>query len=31
MMVGDNQRWEDTDKSKVALETLFATCALHKP
>ena len=28
-MVRNNQRWEDMDKSTVALETLFATYALY--
>jgi len=29
MMVRNNQRWEDMDKSTVALETLFATYGLY--
>jgi hypothetical protein len=29
MTVRNNQRWEDMDKSTVALETLFATYALY--
>ena len=28
-MVRNNQRWEDMDKSTVALETLFATYGLY--